>query len=83
MTKLNKTKVMKALEKIIDPEIGIPIVKMKLIDKVSVKDGNVEVTFHLTTPFCPFSMRIAEDIKQAVSSVPGVKKVKVKVQDNF
>ncbi|MEM5802057.1 MAG: iron-sulfur cluster assembly protein [Candidatus Aenigmatarchaeota archaeon] len=80
MVEINK--IFKALDKVVDPEIGIPITEMKLIDNVKVKNSNVEITFHLTTPFCPpmLALRMANDIKQSVLSVGGVKKVKLKLQ---
>ncbi|MGQ9469291.1 MAG: metal-sulfur cluster assembly factor [Nitrososphaerales archaeon] len=67
------------LKKVVDPEIGVPITEMNLIDEVKIDGGNVVVTFHLTMPFCPpiFALHIAQDIKNKVSSIDGVKSVKV------
>ncbi len=83
MVEINK--IFKALDKVVDPEIGIPITEMKLIDNVKIKNGIVEITFHLTTPFCPpvLALKMAQDIKSAVSSLPGVKKVKLNLQGDF
>jgi len=79
---LNKKIVMKELEKVIDPEIGIPITKMKLIDDVKIDKNNVLIEFHLTVPFCPMAMRIANEIKSVVSNIKGVKSVEVKLKDH-
>ena len=43
--------VQKQVSKIVDPEIGMPIVEMNLIDKLDVKDGQVDVEYHATTQF--------------------------------
>ena len=79
---LNKKIVMKELEKVIDPEIGIPITEMKLIDNVKIDRDKILIEFHLTVPFCPMAMGIANDIKSVVSSIKGVKSVEVKLRDH-
>jgi len=74
-----------ALGKIIDPELGRPITDLKLIDKLEVTDGNVEIYFHLTAPFCPpvFALKIASDIKSGILSVPGVTGAKVTLRGHY
>ena len=41
--------VQKQISKIVDPEIGMPIVEMNLIDKLDIKEGEVDVEYHATT----------------------------------
>lgn len=67
------------LKTVVDPEIGVPITEMNLVDEVKVDSGDVTVTFHLSMPFCPpmFALQIAQDIKQKAKSVSGVRTVKV------
>jgi len=62
---------MKELAKVIDPEIGIPITEMKLIDNIEIKDNEVTIEYHLTMPFCPpvFALAIGQDIKRRVSAI--------------
>lgn len=79
---LNKKTIMKELEKVIDPEIGIPITEMKLIDDVEIDGDKVLVEFHLTIPHCPMAVGIANEIKSIVSSIKGVKSVEVKLKDH-
>ena len=73
------------LAKIIDPELGRSITEMKLIDRLAVNGGSVEVDFHLTAPFCPpvFALKIASDIKAAVMSVRGVTEAKVTLRGHY
>lgn len=82
---VDKEAVMKELEKVVDPEIGVPITEMQLVDSVDIQDGNVSVEFHITTPFCPpvFAIKMATDIKTLVSKLEGVKSVKVKVNGHY
>ncbi|MDG7013769.1 MAG: DUF59 domain-containing protein [Nitrososphaerota archaeon] len=77
--------VQKQVSKIVDPEIGMPIVEMNLIDKLDVKDGNVDVEYHATTQFCPpvFALKISQDLKDNLAQVKGVKSVKVIVTGHY
>lgn len=81
---LSKSKILEALEKVIDPELGVPITKMNLIDQVKVRDNKVDVDFHLSMPFCPpmFATMIAQDIKERLSDI-GAEKVTVHLKDHF
>ena len=77
--------VQKQVSKIVDPEIGMPIVEMNLIDKLDVKDGNVDVEYHATTQFCPpvFALKISQDLRDGLMQVKGVKNVKVVVTGHY
>jgi len=74
-----------ALSKIMDPELGRSITDLKLIDRMSVSGGAVELEFHLTAPFCPpiFALKIASDIKAGLLSVPGVSQAKVTLRGHY
>jgi len=77
--------VQRQVSKIVDPEIGMPIVEMNLIDKLDVKDGNVDVEYHATTQFCPpvFALKISQDLRDGLMQVKGVKNVKVVVTGHY
>ncbi|MBI2545530.1 MAG: DUF59 domain-containing protein [Candidatus Aenigmarchaeota archaeon] len=82
---LDKKTVMKALEKVTDPEVNISIIEMELVDKVEIKDGNVEIDFHVTAPYCPpmLAMKMAFDMKKVVSQIKGVKSVKLNMSGHY
>jgi metal-sulfur cluster biosynthetic enzyme len=68
------------LEKVVDPEIGLPITEMHLVDEITIKeDGELFIKYHLTAPFCPpiFAEDIGMNIKQLTTKLDGVKKVTV------
>ncbi|MBI2648191.1 MAG: iron-sulfur cluster assembly protein [Thaumarchaeota archaeon] len=77
--------VQRQLSKVVDPEIGVPIVEMNLVDKLDINDGNVDIQYHATTPYCPpvFALKISQDIKSNVLQVKGVKDVKVTVTGHY
>lgn len=77
--------VQREISKIVDPEIGMPIVEMNLIDKLDIKDGDVDVEYHATTQFCPpvFALKISQDLRDNLMHVKGVKNVKVIVTGHY
>jgi len=77
--------VQKQISKIVDPEIGMPIVEMNLIDKLDIKDGQVDVEYHATTQYCPpvFALKISQDLRDNLMQVKGVKDVKVLVTGHY
>ena len=85
MEEVDLKEVQKQLAKVVDPEIGMPIVEMNLIDKLEVKDGNVNIEYHATTPYCPpiFALKISQDMKSYAQQVKGVKDVKVMVKGHY
>lgn len=77
--------VQRQISKIVDPEIGMPIVEMNLIDKLDIKDGQVDVEYHATTQFCPpvFALKISQDLKDNISQIKGVRSVRVLVTGHY
>lgn len=80
-----RKKIFDALTPIVDPEIGVSIMELNLVDNVDIQDGNVKVDLHLTSPFCPavFGFKIAQDVHDNVGKIEGVKKVIVNVSNHF
>ncbi len=68
-----------ALRRVIDPELGVSVVDLGLIDDVEVDGGHVLVTMSLTSPGCPISASMAEWARRAVRQLPGVRDVEVTV----
>ena len=85
MSQVEQAAIDAAMSKIMDPELGRPITDLKLIDKLSIVGGNVDLEFHLTAPFCPpiFALKIASDIKAGLLSVPGVTEARVTLRGHY
>ena len=80
-----RRKIFDELTKIVDPEIGVSIMELELIDKVDINSGKVNVDLHLTSPFCPavFGFKIAQDIRDNIYKLSGINEVKVNVSNHF
>ncbi len=80
-----RRKIFDELTKVVDPEIGVSIMELELIDKVDIDSGNVKVDLHLTSPFCPavFGFKIAQDVRDNIYKLPGISGVKVAVSNHF
>lgn len=85
MSQVEESAINAAMSKIMDPELGRPITDLKLIDKMVVSGGSVDLEFHLTAPFCPpvFALKIASDIKSGLLSVPGVTDARVTLRGHY
>ena len=80
-----RRKIFDELTKIVDPEIGVSIMELELVDKVDINQGKVNVDLHLTSPFCPavFGFKIAQDVRDNIYKVSGIDAVKVNVANHF
>ncbi|MFC6177319.1 metal-sulfur cluster assembly factor [Companilactobacillus huachuanensis] len=75
-----KDQVREALEKVIDPELGIDIVNLGLIYDVTIEKNNQAViTMTLTTMGCPLSDMLHDSIKKAAESVDGIKSCEIQL----
>jgi metal-sulfur cluster biosynthetic enzyme len=61
-----------ALTNVIDPELGLDFVELGLIYDVEIEEGDVFVTFTLTSPGCPIGPQVTEQIEEFVSELDGV-----------
>lgn len=80
-----RRKIFDELTKIVDPEIGVSIMELELIDKVDINSGKVNVDLHLTSPFCPavFGFKIAQDVRDNIYKLSDINEVKVNVSNHF
>ncbi len=71
--------ILEVLKEVKDPELNRSLVDLNMIRDVKVEGDKVKVTVALTIAGCPMKKRIAEDVRQAVLKVPGVKEVEVEL----
>jgi len=72
--------VINRLQKVIDPETGADVVRMRLIEDLTVDEtGMVRYRFRPSSPLCPLAVTLALQIKEAVAQVGGVTEQKIEV----
>ncbi|HTX89760.1 MAG TPA: iron-sulfur cluster assembly protein [Anaerolineales bacterium] len=60
------------LMEVVDPEIGLNVIQLGLIRKVSIENGQANMYVLLTTPFCPYGPAMLEMIKQKAEEGVGM-----------
>ncbi|MCK5794129.1 MAG: Mrp/NBP35 family ATP-binding protein [Anaerolineales bacterium] len=76
---LTREMVLKALGKVIDPEIGKDLVSLGMIDDVKVENGKVSFVVNLTTPSGPLKEKVdlRDSALAAVEALEGVSEVEI------
>ena len=70
--------ILKALERVIDPELRKSIVELGMVRSIEIADsGAVDVTVSLTTAGCPIRNHFVEAVTREAGTVAGVTKVSV------
>lgn len=69
--------IIQALRQVIDPELGVDIVDLGLFYDVKMKEGDLDVVMTLTFKRCPFSVQIVDNVKGILTSIDGIKKIKL------
>lgn len=75
--KIDTELVMSRLRDVNDPELNRSIVELGMVEKVDAKKGCLTIKIKLTISGCPLKGRIQDDIKKAVSDIPGIEEVKI------
>jgi metal-sulfur cluster biosynthetic enzyme len=73
--------IVERLQMVIDPETGVNVVRMRLIEDLRVDDqtGRVSYRFRPSSPLCPLAVHLALGIRDAVAGVPGVTEQEIEV----
>jgi metal-sulfur cluster biosynthetic enzyme len=64
---------------VIDPELGLSIIKLGLVYDIQVTKDEVAVTMTLTTRGCPLEAAIRSGVERAVRALPWVAGVEVRL----
>lgn len=68
------------LSTVIDPETGADVVRMRLIEDLTVDaEGVVRYRFRPSSPLCPIAVPLALSIRRAVAEVEGVTRQEIEV----
>jgi metal-sulfur cluster biosynthetic enzyme len=73
--------IVERLQSVIDPETGVDVVRMRLVEALSVgDDGTASYIFRPSSPVCPIAVSLAVSIRSAVAEVPGVRGQRITVE---
>lgn len=64
---------------VMDPELGLSIIKLGLVYDLAIDGGDVTVTMTMTTPACPLREVVTRDVEDRVGALPWVRAVAVDV----
>jgi len=53
-----------ALREIVDPELGLNVIELGLIQNVELREDQAHITMIMTTPFCPYAPALLEMTRQ-------------------
>lgn len=74
--------ILSRLHSVIDPETGVDVVRMRLIEDLVVDNsGLVSYVFRPSSPLCPIAVPLAQAIWQAIADVNGVTRQSMEVID--
>ncbi|MFP4343143.1 MAG: metal-sulfur cluster assembly factor [Anaerolineales bacterium] len=76
-----RERILLKLVEVIDPETGVDVLRMRLIEDLQVEEesGRVTYRFRPSSPLCPLAVSLGTDIREAVESVPGVAEQQIEV----
>jgi len=78
MPKLTIQEVVTALKGCVDPEIGLNIVDLGLIQGIEIDDSNyVKVKLTMTSPMCPVTSVILADVQLRIEHIQGAGKADI------
>jgi ATP-binding protein involved in chromosome partitioning len=70
--------ILKALERVIDPELRKPVTELDMVRSVELDGPDVFVTIALTVVGCPLRASFEEQVAEHVGTLPGVRKVELR-----
>lgn len=76
---VNVDEILSAMKECYDPEIPVNIVDLGLVYDVQINDANVHVKMTLTAPGCAMGGMIAQDVKNRIEQIEGVKEASVEM----
>ena len=75
---LDRDEILRALERVIDPELRKPVTELDMVRDVEIDGGAVTVTIALTVAGCPLRSSFQDQVAEHVGSLPGVQRVELR-----
>jgi ATP-binding protein involved in chromosome partitioning len=74
----DRDEILRALERVIDPELRKPVTELDMVRDVVVEGGSVTVTIALTVAGCPLRNSFESQVAEHVGGLPGVARVELR-----
>jgi ATP-binding protein involved in chromosome partitioning len=74
---MSESAIKRALDKVIDPELRLPITELEMVEISMVENQPANVTVKLTVAGCPAAQKIEADVKAAVAEFDATVKMSV------
>jgi ATP-binding protein involved in chromosome partitioning len=71
----SRDEILRALERVIDPELKRPVTELDMVRGVEIEGGDVRVTIALTVAGCPLRDSFQQQVADVLRDVPGVQRV--------
>ena len=75
MSEPSRDEILRALERVIDPELKRPVTELDMVRGVEIEGGDVRVTIALTVAGCPLRDSFQQQVADVLRDVPGVERV--------
>ena len=75
MSEPKRDEILRALERVIDPELKRPVTELDMVRDVEIDGGDVRVTIALTLAGCPLRGSIEQQVGDVLRDVRGVERV--------
>jgi ATP-binding protein involved in chromosome partitioning len=79
---ITKEAILNALSKVQEPDLHQDLVTLNMVRNIEIENGTVSVTIMLTTPACPFRVKLEKDSKEALLAIDGVKSAIIKMDSD-
>ena len=76
-------KIRQALATVIDPGVGLDVLREGVVRdlQIDAEHGRISLTFRPASPVCPVAFTLVASIQKAISSVPGVNSVSIRIEN--
>jgi len=74
---MTRSRVIEALRGVLDPEVGVNIVDLGVLDRVTVEGSVIRISLTPTSPSCPLGEQIRYEVAQRVLALKNITSVDV------
>lgn len=76
---LTEKTILDTLTHVKDPELGIDLIELGLIRKITIDEEGVEILMTLTSPFCPFADTLIGQVEKEIGKLQDSGAVRVEI----